>query len=163
MTTPRHDAPQDQTPAARLDEGPMRAVVGYQLAQASIVTSQVFMDTVGQPSDLRPVEYTVLALVVANPGVSARQLARALGVAPPNMAVWLERLQTRKLIDRRRSAADARVQHVKATPGGARLAAECTRQLLQAEAAALAGLSPAERAMLAELLHKAARSRRRGT
>jgi DNA-binding MarR family transcriptional regulator len=52
---------------------------------------------------------------------------------------------------------------VKATPGGARLAAECTRQLLQAEAAALAGLSPAERAMLAELLHKAARSRRRGT
>ena len=32
----------DRTPSARLSEGPMHGIVGYQLAQATIVTSQVF-------------------------------------------------------------------------------------------------------------------------
>jgi DNA-binding MarR family transcriptional regulator len=159
-TTP--DPPPEHTPHSRLAEAALHGVVGYQLAQAAIVTSQVFHEAVGSAHGLRPVEYTVLALVDANPGLTARQLARALALTPPNIAAWLERLETRGLVARQRSESDARKQHIHASAGGHRLAAQCTRALLQAEAAALAGLSAAERAMLVELLHKAALTRRRG-
>jgi DNA-binding MarR family transcriptional regulator len=158
--TPK-DAPADHTPQTRLAEAALHGVVGYQLAQAAIVTHRVFQETVGEAQGLRPVEYTVLALVDANPGLTARQLARALAVAPPNITVWLDRLESRGLIGRSRSEADARKQHIRASAAGRTLARACTRALLKAEQQALTGLSPAEHAMLVELLHKAALGRRR--
>ena len=42
-------------------------IVGYQLAQAAIVTDQVFEERVGRAGGLRPVEFTILALVQGNP------------------------------------------------------------------------------------------------
>ena len=155
------DTANDLTPSAHLSEAALHGVVGYQLAQASIVSTQVFNAAVGTARGLRPVEYTVLALVFANPGVTARQLARGLAVTPPNIAAWLDRLESRGLIERSRSEADARKQHVRPTRTGTALATECTRRLLEGEALALASLSAAERAMLVELLHKMALARRR--
>lgn len=155
--------PPDRTPLARIAESQLHGVVGYQLAQASIVTTQIFNHEVGGPLDLRTVEYTVLALVHANPGVTARQLSRGLSVAPPNIAVWLDRLQARGLVERSRSETDARVQHLQATAKGAALAKQATRRLRDGETAALAALSAAERAMLVELLHKVALTRKRTT
>ena len=70
----------DRTPHARLAEGRAHALVGYQLAQATITTSQVFEAQAGRPCDLRPVEFTILTLIQENPDVSASQLARALAV-----------------------------------------------------------------------------------
>jgi DNA-binding MarR family transcriptional regulator len=151
----------DRTPAARLSESPIHGILGYQLAQASIVTDQVFETQLGRPGELRKVEFTVLALVHGNPDVTARQLARALAVTPPNIAIWLERLVSRGLVTRERSAQDARVQHIRSTPAGARLVERAVHQLMQAEAEVLASLSSAERAMLVELLHKVAMARRR--
>lgn len=152
--------PADRTPSARLAEGAAHALVGYQLAQAAIVTDQVFDERVGRSGDLRRVEFTILALVQANPDVSARQLARALAVTPPNIAIWLDRLEQRGLVERMRSERDARVQHVRITRAGAALADRCAQQLVDGEQAALAALTGGERAMLVELLHKVARQRR---
>ena len=117
---PTAPPPQDRTPLARLAEAELHGVVGYQLAQATIVTTQVFNAEVGAAGKLRPVEYTVLALIHANPGVTARQLAKGLAVTPPNIAVWLDRLQSRGLVARSRSDADARMQHIRVTRAGAR-------------------------------------------
>ena len=153
--------PADRTPQARLAEAGVHGVLGYQLAQASIVTGEVFADAVGRPCDMRPVEYTVLALIDGNPGLTARQLARALAVTPPNIAAWLERLEGRALIERQRSERDARVQHLRTTDAGHALATDCTQRLLKGEQAALASLSDAERAMLVELVHKVALARGR--
>jgi DNA-binding MarR family transcriptional regulator len=150
----------DRTPQARLVEGVAHGLVGYQLAQAKIVTDQVFDNCAGRGGDLRRVEFTVLALVQDNPDVSARQLARALAVTPPNIAVWLERLEQRGLVARTRSERDARVQHVRITRAGAALVQRSAQALVEGEQAALAVLSAAERAMLVELLHKLARARR---
>jgi DNA-binding MarR family transcriptional regulator len=156
-------AEQDRTPLARLAEGQMHGVVGYQLAQATIVTLQVFNAEVGGAFDLRPVEYTVLTLVHANPDVTARQLARGLAVTPPNIAVWLDRLESRGLVQRKRSKADARMQHIRATAAGAALAQKATQRVIDGESVALAALSAAERAMLVELLHKVAMTRKRAS
>jgi len=153
----------DRTPQSRLSEGPVHGIVGYQLAQASIVTDQVFDERVGQADDggLRRVEFTILALVQANPGVSARSLARALAVTPPNIAIWIDKLESRGLVERERSERDGRVQHIRLSRAGATRVQQCTQRLLEGEQAALSTLSVAERAMLVELLHKLALARRR--
>ena len=154
---PKHE----RTPLAQLSEGGVHSIVGYQLAQAAIVTDQVFDERVGRRGGPRRVEFTILALVQGNPGVSARQLARALAVTPPNIAVWLDRLESRGLVARQRSTRDARVQHVQLTRAGTALVERTVQSLLEAEQAVLAALSAAERAMLIELLHKVALLRRR--
>ena len=151
----------ERTPVARLAEAAMHGLVGYQLAQAAIVTNQVFDEHVGQPGGLRRVDLTILALVQGNPDVSARQLARALAVTPPNVAIWIDRLESRGYVARTRSESDARVQHIRVTRKGAALVDHAVRQLAAAEQLALSALSAAERAMLLELLHKVAMSRGR--
>jgi DNA-binding MarR family transcriptional regulator len=153
--------PDDQTPLARLSEAGMHHIVGYQLAQAAITTTQVFAEQVGAPFDLRPVEFTMLSLIHENPDVSARQLARALAVTPPNITVWIDRLEKRGLVKRERSTTDARAQHIRATTAGAALARKSVNRLRESEGDAMAALSTAERAMLVELLHKVARCRKR--
>ncbi len=159
-TTP--PAAEDRTPLTRLREGDVHAIVGYQLAQAAIVTSQVFDERVGHArGGLRRVEFTILALVQVNRDVTARQLARALAVTPPNIAIWLDKLESRGLVARERSVSDARMQHVRLTPRGTALVERSVQALLEGERVALDGLSAAERAMLVELLHKVALSRRK--
>lgn len=154
-------AARDQTPYGRLAEAGLHGILGYQLAQAAITTTRVFTERVGQPSELRPVEFTILTLVHENPGVSARQLADALAVTPPNITMWIDKLERRGLIARERSTTDRRAQHIRTTPAGAALARQAVERVLEGEQATLAALSPAERAMLIELLHKVARCRRR--
>jgi DNA-binding MarR family transcriptional regulator len=159
-TTP--PAAEDRTPLTRLREGDVHAIVGYQLAQAAIVTTQVFDERVGHArGGLRRVEFTILALVQVNRDVTARQLARALAVTPPNIAIWLDKLESRGLVARERSVSDARMQHVRLTPRGTALVERSVQALLEGERVALDGLSAAERAMLVELLHKVALSRRK--
>ncbi|GAB4119997.1 MAG: hypothetical protein Fur0014_20530 [Rubrivivax sp.] len=159
----RRPADAERTPQARLAEGPLRELVGYQLAQAAIVTDRVFDEQATARSGIRRVEYTILALVQGNPDVTARQLARALAVTPPNIAVWLERMEAQGWVQRTRSERDARVMHIRLTRSGQALVEGTTRQLAAAEAAVLAPvLSAAERAMLLELLHRLALARRGG-
>lgn len=152
--------PADRTPQAALSEGPVHDLVGYQIAQAQIVTNQVFDEQMAADG-LRRLEFTVLALVQANPDVTARQLARALGVTPPNITVCVDRLQERALVVRTRGEHDGRLQHLRLSRAGAQLLQRAAQSLRDAERAALAVLSDAERAMLVELLHKVARARGR--
>ena len=161
MTRQAASTDADRTPQARLGEGPLQGLIGYQLAQASIVTDRVFNENARRPGALRQVEYTILALVQVNPDVTARQLALALAVTPPNIAIWLDRMEQRGSVQRTRSERDGRVQHIRLTRAGETLVDRTTKRLLDAEAEALSTMTAAERAMLAELLHKVALARRR--
>ena len=150
----------DSTPVGGLDEARLHDVLGYQMAQATIVTAAVFRAEVGQPFGLRPVEYTLLMLVTENPGGSLVRLARALAVTAPNITLWIDRLEARGLVQREQSASDRRVQVLRATAEGAALARLATQRILDAEREALAAhLSAGERAILLELLHKVACAR----
>lgn len=155
----RASLPDATTPAAGLAETPLLRLLGYQMAQATIVTQAVFERGVGGPLGLRPVEYTVLVLVTENAGVSPARLSRALAVTRPNMTLWVDKLEARGLVTREKNAVDRRGQHLHATRKGAALAAKATQILLDAERSACATLSEAERLMLAELPHKLAGAR----
>jgi DNA-binding MarR family transcriptional regulator len=163
MSSPRLKTavpPADRTPAASLDEAALLTIIGYQLAQASVVTDHVFAEQVGGPQALRRLEFTLLALLHGNPAATARQLARALAVTPPHIAAAVERLAQRGWLERERGVRDARLQHLTLTRAGVAAIERAVLAVQRGEAEALAALSSAERAMLAELLHKAARSRR---
>lgn len=150
----------DLTPAGRLEEAGLQAVLGYQLAQAAIVTQELFTRHVGEPFGLRPVEYTVLTLIHENPGGSLAQLARALAVTAPNITNIVDRLESRGWIARAQSEQDRRSQVLRTSAKGATLVRQATRQIQEAERSALP-LTPGERAMLLELLHKVACARAR--
>lgn len=156
---PTHRAPRrEMTPAGRLEEARLQAVLGYQLAQASIVTDAIFKEQVGTPFELRPVEYTVLTLIAENPGGSLVRLARALSVTAPNITALVDRLEAKGLVARNASKKDKRAQVLQATPDGAELVRVTTSRIVAAEKIALA-LTPGEQTILAELLHKVACAR----
>ncbi len=145
-----------QTPRARLDEGALRQLLGYQLAQASIVTNSAFSHAAGQPLVLGQVEFTLLYLIKQNASVTASRLARALAVSMPAITVWMAKLEQRGLVSRERSSTDKRSQHFGVTAEGAALVTRAMAALLEADNRSLNHLSAAERAMLLELLHKVA-------
>jgi DNA-binding MarR family transcriptional regulator len=151
-----------KNPYARrgLNEGVLGEIVGYQVVRAQIATHALFMKHVGDPLDLRPVEYSLLLLLQANEQVTPKQLAQTLVLTAPKLTILLDRLQERGLITRVRSATDGRSQHVLPTEAGTELARQGSDTARLMEMSLDDVLSPAERAMLMELLKKVAASHR---
>ncbi len=157
---PRTTAAQSEsTPAGHLVEARLHHLLGYQIAQAKITTAAVFMEQVGKPFELRPVEYTVLTLIDENPGGSPARLAQALAVTAPNITTLIAKLEMRGLVQRETNVNDRRSQRLHTTAKGSRLAKQATQRLLDGERAVIDRLSPGERALLIELLHKIATQR----
>jgi DNA-binding MarR family transcriptional regulator len=160
--TSKRALPPALTPAGRLEEAQLQMVLGYQLAQAAIVTDAIFRSEVGEPLELRPVEYTVLTLIAENTGGSSARLARALAVTPPHITAIVDRLVQRGFVQRKASAEDRRAQVLTATRSGGELVRKATERIVAAERSALA-LTAGEQAILAELLHKVACARENGS
>lgn len=137
----------------------MHGLLGYQLAQAAILTTGSFIRAAGKPLDLRPVEFTILQLVNENAPVTPGRLSKALGMTAPGVSVWLDRLEARELLARERSTTDRRAQNVTLTAQGRELVSQALTSLLAAQQEFLRHLSEGERTILLELLHKVARSR----
>jgi DNA-binding MarR family transcriptional regulator len=156
---PRQTDSAEQAPRGSLQEGGIRELLGYQLAQSAIVTTSAFVRAAGKPLDLRPVEFTILQLVCENAPVTATQLAKELAITTPGITIWIDRLEKRGLVRRERSSTDRRTQELTITPKGRALVSSALAKLLEAERELLASLSEGERRMLLELLHKVARSR----
>ncbi|HTT11946.1 MAG TPA: MarR family transcriptional regulator [Burkholderiaceae bacterium] len=144
----------------RLDEGAVLHILGYRLAQASIVMRGVFNRHVGEPLNLRTVEFTVLMLLLANEDVTPSLISRTLAMSAPNLTQLLDRLAERGLVARERSPHDRRAQHIRLTRAGRALAKKAHEISLGMEQQALQHLSEAERAMLFELLQRVAARRR---
>jgi len=151
--------PQSLTPAGDLTADRLNRLIGYQLAQATIAADRVFREQVGRPYDLRPVEYTLLTLIADNPGCSSSAMAQALSLTAPNMSMWIDRLVARGWVQRCPSRTDRRKQELSLSAQGVGLVAAAGARLIEGERSAFHRLSPAERAMLLELLHKVAQHR----
>lgn len=150
----------ETTPAARLEEGELYGIVGYQVAQAAVSTVATFVHAAGRAFDLRPVEFTILVLVKNNPDVTASRLAKAIAVKAPNITTWVNRLQKRGLVQRQLGIKDKRNQHLRTTPEGNEIIEQTIDRVREGERDDWPDLSVGERAILIELLHKIARKRR---
>jgi DNA-binding MarR family transcriptional regulator len=149
--------------AQELDEGALHSVLGYHISQASVTTLGLFARHVGEPLDLRPVEFSLLLLLLANEQVTPKQLAQALALSAPNLTILLDRLQERGVIERVRSEADRRSQNVLLTSAGTELTQRCMALCTTMEQDLDGCLTPGEHLLLIELLQKVTRHGRHGS
>jgi DNA-binding MarR family transcriptional regulator len=141
--------------AGELDQSRLMHLVGYAASRASIELKKTFAKHLG-PLDLKAVEFSILVLVASNSQVNQKQLGQALDVSAPNMAVTLDRMVERGWVERIRSTQDRRAQHIHLTARGRELTRQAEKIAATMENAPLRVLSPAERALLIELLLKVA-------
>ena len=145
-------------PAGRLNLAAMQHLTGFLIAMVDAPARRVFQRTIGKPYELREVEFTLLVLLQANHGAAPKQLAQALNLPAPNVTVLLDRMVERGLVERRRSPSDGRALEVHLTDKGQALALRVHEVSMTMEDSLLQPLSPAERAMLRELLIKLGRA-----
>jgi DNA-binding MarR family transcriptional regulator len=138
----------------RLDTSAVDHLFGFQLAIAAAQTRKVFLRNVGEPFELRTVEFTLLMVLLKNTRVSPKQLARTLAMTAPAITVLIDKMAARGLVERRRSSTDGRALEVLLTVEGEALARSAHAKSLSMEDALLQRLSPGERVMLRELLVK---------
>ena len=147
-----------EAPEPVLDTSRLTHLVGYAASRASLELRKTFLKHVG-PLQLKVVEFSLLVLVASNPRMNQKQLGAALGLSAPNLAVILDKLAERGLVERVRSTLDRRAQQLHLTPAGRSLTARAEAIAATMEEDALRMLSGAERALLIELLMKVARGR----
>lgn len=157
-------AADDSAPAAGavggLDVSGLTHLVGYAASRASIELKKSFKRQLG-PLRVKAVEFSILVLVDTNADVNQKQLCESLDVSAPNMAVTLDRMVERGWVERVRGTRDRRAQFVHLTPAGREFVQRARKIAATMEQPALRVLSPAERALLIELLLKVASPRTR--
>lgn len=110
-------APPAKKPRHRLRSDVVTNIVGYRLRRAQIAVFQQFIARFAE-HDLRPVDYSALALIEANPGSKQIEIAKALGIKRANFVALINGLERRGLVERRQPADDRRSQALHLTPHG---------------------------------------------
>lgn len=139
---------------APLDQSKLDCLVGYNLRRAYVLNVTPNFSKRMAKLRLTPVEYTILALLKANPNINQKRLSKAINVSPPNMATLLDRLEARDLLSRQRNPLDKRSQTLELTAEGLRICSKAEKTVEELEADVTSGLTDAERAELLRLLQK---------
>ncbi len=107
--------------------------LGYHLRRVQVWVFQDFIRTLGS-LDIRPAQYSVLAVIGANRGLSQSDVAQMLGIERARLVRLLDRLEKRGLTQRLASPTDRRSHSLQLTAAG---------QALFKRAKALAGVHEA--------------------
>jgi DNA-binding MarR family transcriptional regulator len=143
-----------------LDPGRIDHLLGYQIALASIPTNTLFKKYIGDDFQVSKVEFTILMLLSSNDSVTPKRLSSAMNLPAPNLTLVLDKLERRHLLSRVRSDSDRRVTQLSLAPEGKRMVKRMQPVVDDMETELLKYLSPAETAMLFELLKKISSHRR---
>jgi DNA-binding MarR family transcriptional regulator len=101
-----------------------------------------------------PVQFSLLSVLAAQPGLDQAALAVAVGVDRATTANVVARLDQRGLLRRRPGATDRRVKQMELTAAGHVLLARIDAPARRAHTRTLAALRPAERARFVALLRQ---------
>ncbi|HWK63280.1 MAG TPA: MarR family transcriptional regulator [Eoetvoesiella sp.] len=134
-----------------IDQSDLLSLLGYNCLQAYLAVIPVIKKQLAKHS-LRPVEFTVLSLVKANPQINQKRLGQTINVSPPNLATLLDRMEADGLLVRQRNPLDKRSQILALTQKGAKLCAKAQAGAEKLEA--IPQLTKAERMELMRLLQK---------
>lgn len=140
-----HDTP--------LDQQVLLSLVGYNCRRAYITIMPLFEKRMAK-FELRPVDFTVLSLLKANPSINQKRLSKAINVSPPNLATLLDKLEQRSLVARQRNPEDRRSQVLVLTSAGMRMCVKAEKTASELEQKATEMLSESERGQLITLLQK---------
>ncbi|MES3021759.1 MAG: MarR family transcriptional regulator [Pseudomonadota bacterium] len=136
-----------------LNQDVLLSLVGYNCRRTYLRIMPLFDERMSK-YDLRAVDFSVLSLLRANPNITQKRLSRAINVSPPNLAILLDRLETRGLVLRQRNPLDKRSQTLILTPEGTRLCIKAEKTASELEVEATGVLNESERAQLLALMQK---------
>ncbi len=150
------NATDDTSPIPYVDKVNTRyleTLLGYNSRRAALAIIEVFLERMAV-FDLRPVDFSVLSLIMHNPGITSRQLCTTLGIQAPNLVAMISAMEKKDLIARQPHPLDGRAVGLHPTPAGKKMmqAAEKTAAKLELESSAR--LTDAERKTLLQLLKK---------
>jgi DNA-binding MarR family transcriptional regulator len=153
----RSSASRPRKSAAQL--GLLPGLLGYQLRLAQRAIFDDFADAMGE-LEVSPGLFGMLVIIEANPGLKQTELAHAAQLDRSSLVPALDKLEARRLVARRASAEDRRVNGLWLTPEGAVLLKQLKRRVARHEERLVRGLSAAERETLAALLQRILPERR---
>lgn len=102
--------------------------------------------------DLTPVQYASLVAIHTHPGIDATRLSAVIAFDRSTLGSVIERLEAKKLIDRKPSGEDKRVKLLYLTKAGAAVLRDIMPSVERAQARMLQPLKATDRKMLLALL-----------
>ncbi len=152
MARPARTADTPSTPAA-VGEGVLEELIGYALRRAQL---KLFQNLIARLSayDLRPAQFSALAIIEQNPGLMQADLARALAIEPPQVVPMLNKLEERALAVRVRCKPDKRSYGIFLSKAGETLLKELKQIASDSDREATSALDDEERGQLLRLLTK---------
>ena len=138
-------------PAPPIDQTFLLSLLGYNCLQAYLKVTPPIKKLLAKYR-LKPVEFTVLALVAENPLINQKRIGETINVSPPNLATLLDRMQEEGLLERQRNPRDKRSHIVALTPQGQALYAKTRGHVANLEVPP--SLSQDEHDQLIRLLQK---------
>src|SRR3954468_22354604 len=130
LRTPR--PPQDTPSVETVDATFLEGLLGYNARRAALTVIELFLERMAV-YQLRPVDFSVLSLVVHNPGITSRQLCTTLGILPPNLVSLVGALERRGLIERLPPPRDGRATGLHSTPAAEKLMKQAERTAFELE------------------------------
>ncbi|MBN3862207.1 MarR family transcriptional regulator [Pseudomonas frederiksbergensis] len=143
------DSPETQASLdAALDD-----LIGYAMRRAQL---KLFQNLIGRLSahDLRPAQFSALAIIDQNPGLMQADLAKALAIEPPQVVPLLNKLESRALAVRVRCKPDKRSYGIFLSKTGETLLKELKLIAAESDMDATSALDSQEREELLRLLKK---------
>ncbi|MBC3348932.1 MULTISPECIES: MarR family winged helix-turn-helix transcriptional regulator [Pseudomonas] len=128
-------------------------LIGYALRRAQL---KLFQNLIGRLAihDLRPAQFSALAIIDQNPGLMQTDLAKALSIEPPQVVPLLNKLESRALAVRVRCKPDKRSYGIFLSKTGETLLKELKQIAAQSDLDSTSTLDGAEREELLRLLKK---------
>jgi DNA-binding MarR family transcriptional regulator len=124
---------------------------GYLFRRTQQIAVAIFMEEC-RSFDLTPVQYAALIAIHTHPGIDATRLSAVIAFDRSTLGNVIERLEAKKLIERKPSIEDKRVKLLYLTKAGATLLRDITPSVDRAQARMLQPLKPADRKVLMALL-----------
>ena len=125
------------------------------LAQLGHHAAQLFAERLAAVK-LTPPHAGILRMIATRPGLSQQELSGQLGLLPSRVVTYVDELETRGEVERRRNPTDRRLYALYLTASGEKLMATLSEIAREHELALTAGLTGPQRKTLDELLAKLA-------
>jgi DNA-binding MarR family transcriptional regulator len=125
--------------------------VAFLLAQLGHHAATQFAEQMASV-DLTPPHAGILRAIASGPGGSQQALSEQLGLLPSRVVAYVDELEDRGYVERRRNPDDRRVHALHLTASGKKLMTKISDLARQHERRVTAGLDAEQRATLRELL-----------
>ena len=137
----------------QVDTSYLETLIGYNARRAALAVISQFLERMAV-YDLKPVDFSVMSVVVHNPGVTSRQLCAALNILPPNLVGLVQSLESRGLLERLPHPRDGRAMGLHPTDKGLELMEKAEATASELEMNIGSKLTPNQVQNLVTLLQK---------